>query len=72
MEHLILEGNHINLPNHVLKKFMGRKIELIETNDGILIRPEEDIIKETRGMLKGSRFNTKAYFEQKQKDKELE
>jgi len=31
-----------------------------------------DTIKEARGILKGSRFNSKRFFEQKQEDKELE
>jgi len=46
--------------------------QAIETTDGILIKPGADIIKETRGILKGSRFNSKTYFDQKQKEKELD
>ena len=72
METLVVEGEHINLPKHILRKFKGKQIELLETGEGILLRPVEDSIKKARGILKGSRFNTKAYFMQKEKDKELE
>jgi len=69
---LVLEGEHINLPKHILKKFKGKKIDVLETEEGILLKPVEDSIKEARGILKGSRFNSKRFFEQKQEDKELE
>jgi hypothetical protein len=72
MENLVLEGDHINLPQHIVRKLMGKKIELIETEEGILIKPGTDILKETRGILKGSHFNSKVYFDQKRKEKELE
>ena len=72
METLVLEDNHINLPKRILRKFKGKEIEMVETSEGILIKPVEDTIKNTRGILKGSRFNTKTFFGQKQRDKELE
>jgi len=72
METLVLEGRHINLPKHILKKFKGKRIELLETKEGILLKPGIDIIKETRGILKGSRYNSSTYNKQKQIDKELE
>ncbi len=72
METLVLEGEHINLPKRILNKFRGKRIELVETDDGILLKPKGDAIKEARGILKGSRFNTETFLEQKQEDKELE
>jgi len=72
METLVLEGEQINLPKHILKKFKGKRIVLLETKEGILLRPGTDIIEETRGILKGSRFNSKVYLQQKQEDKALE
>jgi hypothetical protein len=72
METLVLEGEYINLPKRILKKFKGKKIEMLETDEGILLKPAEDSIKEARGILKGSQFNSKKYFVQKQEDKELE
>jgi len=72
MRNLVIEGDHITLPKDILRKFRGKKIEFIETEEGILIKSRVDIIKETRGILKGSRFNSKIYFDQKEKEKELE
>jgi hypothetical protein len=72
METLVLEGEHINLPKRILKKFRGKKIEMLETDEGILLKPVEDNIKAVRGILKGSRFNSKKYFIQKQVEKEFE
>jgi hypothetical protein len=68
----VLKAEQLNLPEHIAKKLKGRKIELIETNEGILIKPIEDSIKELRGFLEGGKFTTKAYLEQKKLDKELE
>jgi hypothetical protein len=72
MDTLILEGEYISLPKRILRKFKGRKIEVLETGEGILLKPVEDSIKLARGMLRGSRFNTKRYSDQKYRDKELE
>jgi hypothetical protein len=72
MNNLAIEGNRIYLPKNILKKFSGKKLELIETHDGILIKVEPDTIKETRGILKGSHFNSKSYFAQKQVEKGLD
>lgn len=52
----VYEPEQLNLPEHIAKKLKGRKIEFIETNDGILIKPVEDPIKELRGFLEGSKF----------------
>jgi len=70
MNNLAIEGNRIALPQNILKRFSGKKLVLIETQEGILIKPEPDTIKETRGILKGSHFNSKSYFAQKQIEKD--
>jgi hypothetical protein len=72
METLVLEGEHINLPKRILKKFKGKKIEMLETDEGILLKPAEDTIKDARGILKGSQFNSKKYFVQKQKEMNID
>lgn len=69
---LVLNDPCITLPKRILKRFKGKRPEILETDEGILLRPEENAIAEARGILKGSRFNTKTYFEQKQLEKELE
>ena len=50
------------------KKFKGKKFEILETDEGILLKPTEDSIKQARGILKGCRFNSKIYEKQKQND----
>ncbi len=72
MDTLTIEGNLLYLPKHLLRRFSGKKIELIETEEGILLKPELDVIKEARGILKGSPFNSKAFFAQKKDEKGLE
>jgi hypothetical protein len=69
---MILKAEQLNLPEHIAKKLQGKKIELVETNEGILIKPIEDPIKELRGFLAGGKFTSEAYLEQKRRDKELE
>ena len=32
----VFQAEQLNLPEHLAKKLRGRKIELIETNEGIL------------------------------------
>jgi len=68
METLVMEGEQINLPKRILNKFRGKRIEMVETNEGILLKPKGDAIKEARGILKGSRFNTETFLKQKQED----
>ncbi len=72
METLVLDGGHINLPQRILRKFKGKQIRLVETDEGVLLSPIEDAIAEARGILKGSSFTSEKFFDQKKKDKELE
>jgi hypothetical protein len=68
----IYKSEQLNLPEHIAKRLKGRKIKFIETNEGILIKPVEDSIKELRGFLEGSKFTTEVYLQQKRQDKEME
>lgn len=68
----VFKAEELNLPKHIAKKFKGRKIEFVETNEGIFLKPVEDPIKELRGSQEGSKFTTEAYLQQKRQDKELE
>ncbi len=55
------------------RKVKRQKMELLETEEGLLLRPlQGDPIKELKGFLKKSTFNTESYMRQKQQDKELE
>ena len=68
----VYKSEQLNLPEHIAKKLKGHKIEFVETNDGILIKPVKDSIKELRGFLEGSKFTTEVYLQQKHQDKEIE
>ncbi|MDI6879684.1 MAG: hypothetical protein QMC95_13050 [Desulfitobacteriaceae bacterium] len=68
----VFKAEQLNLPEHITKTLKGRKIELIETNEGGLIKPTDDTITEIRGFLQGGKLTTEAYFRQKSQDKELE
>jgi hypothetical protein len=68
----VFESEQLNFPENIAKKLKGRKIEFIETNEGILIKPVDDPIKEIRGFLEGSKFTTEVYLRQKNREKELE
>lgn len=72
MSVVVYKVEQLNLPEHIAKKLKGRKVEFVETNDGILLKPVEDPIKELRGLQEGSKFTTEAYLQQKQQEKALE
>jgi len=72
METIVLEDGYIQLPKRVVNMFRGKRVLIEETTDGVLLKPGADIIKGTRGILKGSRFNSKTFAEQKQRDKDCE
>ncbi len=73
MSVVVVNAEQLNLPEQMAEKLKGRKIETIETDDGLLIRPiKGDPIKELKGFLKGSTFNTEEFMRQKQQNKILE
>lgn len=70
---VVVKAEQLNLPEHMAEKLKGRKIEILETGDGLLIRPiKGDPIKELKGFLKGRTFTTEDFMRQKQQDKGLE
>ncbi len=70
---IIMNTEQLKLPESIAEKIKGNRIELIETDEGILIRPIQcNPIKELRGFLKGSKFTTENYLKQKQQEKELD
>ncbi len=73
MSVVVVKAEQLNLPEHMAVKLKGRIIEILETDDGLLIRPiKDDPIKELKGFLKGSTYNTEKFMRQKQQDKGLE
>ncbi|MBI5114871.1 AbrB/MazE/SpoVT family DNA-binding domain-containing protein [Candidatus Poribacteria bacterium] len=69
---IVLKSDQLNLPAEIAKKLKGKELELLETKDGILLRPLEDSIKSAKGCLKGGHFSSKKYLQLKKKEKELE
>lgn len=72
MKAVILKSDKLNLPNAFAKRFKGKELELLETKDGLLLKPVEDPIKAAKGILKGSYFSSKKYFQFKKEEMELE
>jgi hypothetical protein len=69
---VLVESNKITLPESIVKKIKGKKIEFIPTKEGVLLKPVEDTIRSAKGLLKGCRFSTSKYFQLKQEAKKLE
>ncbi len=68
----VMEYKQLNLPGRMARKLKGKEVELIETQEGILLKPLEDTIKNARGCLKGSCFSSERYMRLKKEEKELE
>lgn len=67
-----IQSNQLYLPDGLAAKFMGRTFEILETNEGLLLRPVEDVIRRARGCLKGLGLSSQRFLQLKQAEKELE
>lgn len=72
MGSVVLKSEQLNLPEEIAKRLKGKEIELLETKEGILLKPVEDPIKMARGFLKGGKLTTERYMKLKKEEKELE
>ena len=72
METATVENDLLRLPERIAKRLRGRRIEISELEEGVLLKPATDPIAEARGFLKGKRFTTKKYLGMKITEKELE
>ena len=72
MTTIILKSEQLNLPPEVAEKLKGKDIELLEVEEGILLKSIDDPIKEARGFLKDKRFSSKRYFQMKREEKKIE
>lgn len=72
METVTVENNILRLPESIAKRLRGRRIEIAEMSEGILLKPASNPIAEARGFLKGKRFTTKKYLERKITEKAFE
>ncbi|MBZ4654598.1 MAG: hypothetical protein JG781_1955 [Peptococcaceae bacterium] len=69
---VVLKAEELNLPETIAKKLKGRKVEIIDEGDRIIITPIDNPVMKARGMFKGGNFSTEKLMEQKKLDKELE
>jgi hypothetical protein len=72
MEDVEFENNMLKLPDRIANRLRGKRIEVTEVKEGILIRASSNPISEARGFLRGKRFTTERYLETKRVEKELE
>lgn len=72
MEAVKLEDNMLKLPERIARLLRGKKIEVAEVKEGILLKASSHPISEARGFLRGRRFSTQRYEEMKKVEKELE
>jgi virulence-associated protein VagC len=72
METIVVKSEQLNLPEKIAKKLKGKELEIIETKEGILLKPVESSVKSIRGLLKGSGISTELFMQLKQEEKELE
>ena len=72
METAIIKNDLLRLPERIAKRLRGKRIEISEIKEGILLKEAGNPIAEARGFLKGKRFKTKKYLEMKMTEKDLE
>lgn len=72
MQTIKIENDRIRLPIEIVEKLMGKEIQIIETEDGCILKTVSNPIKKARGFLKNQAFSTLRYLENKAKDKEME
>jgi hypothetical protein len=72
VEAIELQNNTLKLPERIAKRLRGKRIEVSEVREGILLRASTNPISEARGFLKGRRFSTQRYLKTKKLEKELE
>ena len=72
MEAVKLENNMLKLPKRIANRLRGKRIEVTEVKEGILLKASSNSISEARGFLRGRRFTTQRYLEMKKLEKELE
>lgn len=72
MSVVVLKAEELNLPETIARKLKGRKVEIIDEGERIIIKPVEDSVNKVFGMFKGGNLSTEKFLEQKKLDKELE
>ena len=69
---VIIAAESLNLPERYSRKLRGKKVELIENEDTIIIKPVKSTIDEAYGMFSSDGHMTDRFMEQKQIEKDIE
>ena len=73
MNKATIHSNSIRLPRGVVQKLGGGEVEIVETDEGVLLRPLGTAVKKARGFLKGKgTFTSEAFMSRKREEKERE
>ncbi len=72
MGNIVVKSEELNLPEKIAKKLKGKELEIVETKEGILLKPIGSSVKSIRGLLKGSGVSTELFMQYKKEEKELE
>jgi len=72
MTSVVLQAEALNLPEIFSFKFRGKKVEIVERGDAIVITPVKSPIEALHGMFESDGHVVDRYLERKQVEKELE
>ena len=72
MSSVVLQAETLNLPDIFAYKLRGKKVELVENGDIIIISPVQSPIEAMHGMFKSDGHAVDRHLERKRLEKELE
>ena len=72
MGSVILQAETLNLPTDFATKLFGKKVELIERGNSIIISPVECPIEAMHGMFESDGHEVDRFMQRKRQEKELE
>ena len=72
MSSVILQAEALNLPESLAAKLRGKKVELMESEGLIIIKPVQNAVDSACGMFKSDGLVTDRFMKRKQLEKELE
>ena len=72
MEAIVLQADALNLPSVFAAKLSGKKVEIVERDNSIVIKPVEYNAKSMCGMFKSDGHAVDRFMAQKKIEKELE
>lgn len=73
MDQVIINDTHIILPPHIISKLRGKNINILEVEEGILLKvSDSDPISRAKGSLRGSNVSSEKFMQSKKLEKELE